>query len=240
VSAGIKVAIVHGGGPQANALSQRLGLETKQVAGQRVTDAETLQVMKQALGEVGVDVASALRIARVTGLATSGVSGGLVEATRRPPVQRGDEVVDYGLVGDITGINVTLFERLAKAGIVPIVSCLAGDAFGHVYNVNADTVATRLASRLGAARLLLVSNVPGVLKDRSDPTSRIARLTPKEARQAIADGTVQGGMIPKVEESVTMLSKGIGAIHIVGISPPTALLEEAMAPGSHGTVFIPD
>lgn len=237
VDAGIKVAVVHGGGPQATDLSKRLGLATKQVAGQRVTDEATLEVMKLVLGGVGVNVASAFRIAGLTALSTSGVSGGLVDATRRPPVNVDGEQVDYGLVGDVTLVNVTLLEKLAALHVVPVIGCLAGDGAGRVFNVNADTVATRLASRLSAARLFLVSNVPGVLRDRNDPTSRITTLTPREARAQIASGVIQGGMIPKVEESLAMLDEGIDAIHIVGLSPDSSILDEAQTPGSRGTVF---
>lgn len=237
LDAGIKVALVHGGGPQATELSKRLGLETKQVAGQRVTDEATLEVMKQALGGVGVNVACALRLASVTALSTSGVSAGLVEATRRAPVDVGGVAVDYGLVGDVTNVNVTLLEQLASLGVVPVIGCLAGDALGNVFNVNADTVATRLAGRLKAARLLLVSNVPGVLRDRNDSNSRISHLSPLEARAQIASGVIQGGMIPKVEESLAMLDEGIDAIHVVGLAPLTAVLDEALTPGSRGTVF---
>ncbi len=237
IDAGIKVAVVHGGGPQATDLSKRLGLVTRQVAGQRVTDEATLEVMKLTLGGVGVNVASAFRLAGLTALCTSGVSGGLVDATRRPPVDVGGEYVDYGLVGDVTHVNVTLLEKLAAVHVVPVIGCLAGDARGRIFNVNADTVATRLASRLSAARLFLVSNVPGVLRDRNDPASRIATLTPREAREQIASGVIQGGMIPKVEESLAMLDEGIDAIHIVGLSPDSSILDEASTPGSRGTVF---
>ncbi|MGV3621922.1 MAG: acetylglutamate kinase [Archangium sp.] len=238
LGAGIKVVIVHGGGPQATELSKRLGLETKQVAGQRVTDEATLEVMKQVLGGVGVNVASAMRLAQVTAIATSGVSAGLVDATRRPPVRVGAQLVDYGLVGDVTNVNTKLVEALANAGVVPVIGCLAADGLGQVYNVNADTVATRIASRLGAARLFLVSNVPGVLADKNDPSTRFPMLNATEAKAQIASGAIQGGMIPKVEESLAMLEQGIGAIHIVGLSPETAILDEAREPGSRGTVFV--
>jgi acetylglutamate kinase len=212
---------------------------TRQVAGQRVTDEPTLQVMKQALGAVGLDVALALTRAGVKALATSGASAGLVRATRRPLVAVAGEpgLVDYGLVGDVTGVDLPLLEGLAALGVVPVLGCLAADASGQVYNVNADTVATRLAGQLRAARLLLVSNVPGVLRDRDDPASRIAHLSPAEARRQIAAGVIQGGMIPKVEESLAMLDEGIDAIHIVGLEPESAVLDEATTPGSRGTVF---
>jgi acetylglutamate kinase len=164
----------------------------------------------------------------------------LVDAARRPPVQViGVEApVDYGLVGDIAAVNVTLLETLADRGVVVALGSLAGDVHGRVFNVNADTVATRLAGRLRASKLLLVSNVPGVLGDKDDPTTRIPKLTPAEARAQIAAGVISGGMIPKVEESLTMLDEGIEAIHIVGLSPDSAILDEALKPGSVGTVFV--
>lgn len=241
LDAGVRVAVVHGGGPQATELSKRLGLEPKLVGGRRVTDAATLEVMKMTLaGQVSVDVAAAFRKAGVPAVCTTGVSAGLVDARRRPPKVvsgAGPEPVDMGLVGDITSVDVALLERLAAAGVVPVLGSLAGDVEGNVFNVNADTVATRLAARLRAARLFLVSNVPGVLRDKSDPATRISRLTPSLAREQIASGAIQGGMIPKVEESLEMLAEGIGAIHIVGIDPPGALLGEARQPGLFGTVF---
>ncbi|MFT3836787.1 MAG: acetylglutamate kinase [Myxococcaceae bacterium] len=236
LDAGHKVAVVHGAGPQANALMSRLGLKPQMVAGQRVTDAETLEVMKMALaGQAGVDVASALRIAHVPALATSGVSAGLLDATRRAPKNVSGAEVDYGLVGDVTRIDTVLLERLAAAGVVPVLSSLAGDAEGHVFNVNADTVATTLAAALKATRLFLISNVPGVLRDKNDPSSRIPLLTPEAARAQIANGAIQGGMIPKVEESLAMLDQGIGAIHISSVE---GLLQEASRPGSAGTAFV--
>jgi len=242
LEAGIKVAVVHGGGPQATELSKRLGLSTKQVLGQRVTDEATLEVMKQALGGVGVNVASAFRLAGVTALCSSGVSAGLVDATRRPPVTVDGlaEPVDYGLVGDVSHVNLALLEKLASIDVVPVIGCLAGDAQGRVFNVNADTVATRIAGRLSAARLFLVSNVPGVLRDKNDPRTRIPHLSPSEARAHIAAGAIQGGMIPKVEESLAMLDEGIDAIHIVGLDPPSSLIDEARTPGSRGTFFTTD
>jgi acetylglutamate kinase len=128
-------------------------------------------------------------------------------------------------------------DALARAGFVPVLGSLCGGEGGEVFNVNADTVATRVAAQLGAARLFLVSNVPGVLANKDDPRTRIPVLTPADARAKVASGVIQGGMIPKVEESLEMLEQGIGAIHIVGLSPETALLEEAAQPGSRGTVF---
>jgi acetylglutamate kinase len=240
--AGVKVVMVHGAGPQATELSSRLGIVPKLVGGRRVTDAATLEVVKMTLaGQVAIDVASALLRAGVPALATSGVSAGLVEAVKRPPrVVRGggSEPVDFGLVGDVVRVNAALLEALSAAGVVPVLSSLAADAEGQVLNINADTVAARIAGALKAAKLLLVSNVPGVLRDKDDRSTRIPRLTASEARAQMDAGIIQGGMIPKVEESLEMLEAGVEAVHVVGLEPDDALLREAETPGSCGTAFV--
>ena len=242
LDAGIRVAVIHGGGPQATELTNKLGLTPRMVAGRRVTDEATLEVMKMTLaGQVSVDVAAAFRLAGVPALCTTGVSAGLIDARKRPPqvlTGAGPEPIDLGLVGDVVDVNTALFERLAEAGVVPVLGSLSGDAQGQVFNINADTVATRVAAKLRATKLFLVSNVPGVLADKNDPSTRIPTLTPAEAREKIASGVIQGGMIPKVEESLAMLEEGIEAIHIAGISPAHALLGEAQGAGSFGTAFL--
>lgn len=242
LDAGVRVAIIHGAGPQATDLGKKLGIEAKMVAGRRVTDQATLEVMKMTLGgQVSIDVASAMRLAQVPAICTTGVSAGLIEAKKRPPkvmTGAGPDPVDLGLVGDVVDVRVDLFEKLSDAGFVPVLGSLSGDATGDVFNINADTVATRVAARLKAAKLLLVSNVPGVLRDKNDPKTRIPTLTPTQAKQQIDSGVIQGGMIPKVEESVEMLQQGIDAIHIVGLDPDDAILREAREPGSHGTAFL--
>ncbi|SET77459.1 acetylglutamate kinase [Stigmatella erecta] len=242
LAAGIRVAVIHGGGPQATELTNKLGLTPRMVAGRRVTDEATLEVMKMTLaGQVSVDVAAAFRLAGVPALCTTGVSAGLIDARKRAPqvlTGAGPEPIDLGLVGDVVDVNTALFERLAEAGVVPVLGSLSGDAQGQVFNINADTVATRVAAKLRAAKLFLVSNVPGVLADKNDPSTRIPTLTPAEAQEKIASGVIQGGMIPKVEESLAMLEEGIEAIHIVGISPAHALLGEAQGAGSFGTAFL--
>ncbi len=242
LEAGIRVAVVHGGGPQATDLSTRLGLKPVKAGGRRVTDAATLEVMKMTLaGQVSIDVATAFRLAGVPALCTTGVSASLVDSVRRPPMlipEAGPEPIDLGLVGDVTTVNLALLEKLSEAGVVPVLGSLAGNAQGEVFNINADTVATRVAAQLKAAKLFLVSNVPGVLKDKDDPKTRIPTLTRAQAQAQIASGVIQGGMVPKVEESLAMLEAGIDAIHIVGIDPPEAILEEARESGRRGTAFL--
>lgn len=202
-----KVAVVHGAGPQATELTKKLGLEPTMIAGRRLTDDATLEVMKMTLGgQVSVDVAAAFRIAGVPAVCTTGVSAGIVDARKRPPrviSGAGDEPIDLGQVGDVTGIAVDLLEKLASIGLVPVLGSLAGDSNGAVFNINADTVAARVAAALGAEKLYLVSNVPGVLQEKTT----LATLTRAESKQLIETGVITAGMIPKVEEAFALLDE---------------------------------
>jgi acetylglutamate kinase len=246
VGKGWRFAICHGGGPQASDLSRRLGIATNKVGGRRVTDEATLKVMKQVLaGEVNVDLVATALAAGLDAIGISGVSAGLVHARRRPPIVvsgGGDEPVDFGYVGDVVGIRTELLEHLWAGGYTPVINTLGVDteaegAAAPIFNINADTVASRIAGALGADHLFALTNVPGVLRDKDDPSTRIPRLSANEARQAIADGVIVGGMIPKIEEALRNLERGIGAIHVLGVGAG-ALAEEAEAPGSRGTVLV--
>jgi acetylglutamate kinase len=242
VAGGARVAIVHGGGPQATELQKRLGLETKQVAGRRVTDAATLDVMKMAIaGKLNVDLCAILGAAGLSPVGLHGASALAVRAVRRPPKvypSAGPEPVDMGLVGDVTGFNLGLLELLWGGGYVPVLACLGADGSGGVYNINADLVGNQLAAALRADRLFLVTSTPGVLRDVSDPSSRLARLTCAEARQAIAGGAVTGGMIAKLEEAMAVVDQGVGAIHILGKLGPGDLVRAVREPGSVGTTLV--
>ena len=241
LSAGIRVCIVHGGGPQATELGRRLGLEPTIVGGRRVTDPETLEVMKMALaGLVSVDVAAAMRLAEVPALCTTGVSAGLVDAVRRPPkviTGAGPDPVDLGLVGDIVSVDTAALEKLASVGFVPVLGSLGRLGRERLQHQRRYRRGPR-RGQAPAAKLFLVSNVPGVLRDKNDASTRMPMLTAAEAREQMASGVISGGMIPKVEESLAMLEEGIEAVHIVGIDPPTSILEEAREPGSMGTAFV--
>jgi acetylglutamate kinase len=242
IAGGARVAIVHGGGPQATELSKRLGLETKQVAGRRVTDAATLDVMKMVIaGKLNVELCAILGAAGLQPVGLHGASSLAVQAVRRPPKvypSAGPEPVDMGFVGDVTGFNLGLLETLWGAGYVPVLACLGADASGGVYNINADLVGNQLAAALGARRLFLVTSTPGVLRDVNDPASRLAQLTRAEAQQAIADGVVTGGMIAKLEEAMAVVDQGVGAIHILGKLGPGDLVRAAREPGSVGTTLV--
>lgn len=245
VASGWRFVVCHGGGPQASELGRRLGLEPIKVAGQRVTDEATLRVVCQALaGEVSCAVVAA---AQAAGLRAIGVSAGLITARRRPPVAVASEagrVVDYGLVGDVIGVDRAALEGLWSLGLTPVLNPIgigagagAAPEPAALYNINADTVASAIAAELRADHLFAITSVPGVLRDRTDPRSRIPRLAAAEARAAIAQGLIAGGMIPKVEEALAALER-TGAVHILA-PEPGALLGSAREPGSHGTVLVP-
>ncbi len=238
---GERVVIVHGGGAQATALQKRLGQTPNLVAGRRITDADALEVIKMVVaGKMNVDACSALLAAGARPVGLHGASSLAVRAARRPPrvvAGAGPDPIDFGLVGDVTGVNRELIEWLSTAGYVPVLACLGSDERGVVLNINADVVANQVAIALDAKALVLVSDVPGVLRDLADPASRIERLALAEGRQAIADGVVTGGMIPKLEESFAAIAEGVRAVHIVGRLARGALAREVAHPGSVGTVL---
>jgi acetylglutamate kinase len=233
--AGRRVVVTHGGGPQATALSKRLGIEPRMVGGRRITDAATLDVMKMVIaGQVNVDLCAQLRAA---GLRPVGMHD-LVRAHKRPPKVfsgAGPDPIDFGHVGDVDDFDLPLLARVLDGGYLPVVACLGHGSDGAVYNINADIVANQLAGALRADALVLVTGAPGVLRDINDPGSRIPRLTVAEGRAAIADGTVSGGMIPKLEESFAALQLGARAIYIVSGDIARAVQE----PGTVGTVLVP-
>jgi acetylglutamate kinase len=239
---GWRTVVVHGGGPQATALQKALGQEPRIVAGRRITDAQTLDVMKMAVaGKVNVDLCAALLAAGARPVGLHGASACMIRAHKRPPrvgAGAGTEPVDFGLVGDIEGFNVDLARLLLEGGYVPVLACLGADAHGGVYNINADIVANQLAASLDARALVLVTDVPGVLRDVTDPASRIGRLTAAEGRKAIADGVVTKGMIPKLEESFAAIALGVRAVHIVGRLSRGDLTRAVREPGSVGTVLV--
>lgn len=237
-----RVIVVHGGGPQATDLQKKLGQTPKIVAGRRITDADALEVMKMVVaGKLNVDACAALTAAGAKPVGLHGASSLTVRAVKRPPrvvTGAGPEPIDFGHVGDVTGVNEELLGLLSIGGYVPVIACLGADQDGNVYNINADVVANRLAIALDAKALVLVSDVPGVMRDLADPASRIPRLSVAEGRQAIADGVVTKGMIPKLEESFAAIAEGVNAVHIVGRLERGQLAREVAEPGSVGTVLV--
>ncbi len=239
---GQSVVVVHGGGPQATELQKKLGQTPVVIGGRRVTDEATLEVMKMIVaGKVNVDLCSALIAAGTRPVGLHGASSLTVRAVKRPArvvSGGGPDPVDFGHVGDVTGVNDALIALLAKNGFVPVVACLGADETGRVYNINADTVANQLAIKLDARALLLITDVPAVLRDVKDPSSRIPRLTVAEGTKAIADGVVTKGMIPKLEESFAAIAEGVRAVHVIGRVQRGQLAKEVAEPGSVGTVLL--
>ncbi len=236
-----RVAIVHGGGPQATALQKRLGLEPRIVAGRRYTDAATLEVMKYVVaGQLNVDLTARLLANGVVAVGLHGASGHVVQAVKRPPrvmQGAGPEPVDLGLVGDVVGFNLPLLGDLFERQYVPVLACLGCDRAGQPLNINGDTVASQLAGALRADALVLVTSTPGVLRDVRDPASRIPRITRPEFERMVADGTISGGMIPKLEESFEVLAAGARSVVIVGKLGEGDLVKAVLEPGSAGTVL---
>jgi len=243
VDAWHRVVIVHGGGPQASALQKTLGLETRMIAGRRYTDPATLDVMKYVLaGQVNVDLCARLLARGVMPVGLHGASGHMVQATLRPPrvmQGAGPEPVDLGLVGDVTGFNLALLGDLFERRYVPVIACLGCDRTGQVLNINGDTVASQLAGALRADALVLVTSTPGVLRDLKDPSSRLPRIGRGQFERLVADGTISGGMIPKLEESFAILAGGAQRVVIIGRLAPGDLARAVLEPGSAGTVLEP-
>lgn len=242
VREGIRVVVVHGGGPQLSELSSRLGLETRKINGRRVTDRETLKLAKMVFsGEISTDVVAALRRHGVAGIGLNGVDGNLIDARRRLPVELLDmettrsEWVDFGYVGDIVGVDASVLHVLLDQGFVPVVASLGADAEGEVLNINADTVASEVAIALGAHKLILMSDVPGLLRDLADADSRIPEMTTDEARDLMASGVILNGMLPKIGNAIRTVEAGTPHVHLIDGHTPHALLEEIRQPGSHGT-----
>jgi acetylglutamate kinase len=238
-----RVAIVHGGGPQATALQKALGLEPKMIAGRRYTDAATLDVMKYVVGgQLNFDLCARLLSHGVKAVGLHGASGHVIRAAKRPPrvlPGAGSEPVDLGLVGDVLGFNLELLGQLQALGYVPVLACLGCDDEGQALNINGDTVASQLGGALAADALVLVTSTPGVLKDVKDPSSRIPRITRPEFDRLCADGTISGGMIPKLQESFDVLKHGAKSVVIIGKLSKGQLLGAVKNPGSAGTVLEP-
>lgn len=243
-SLSIRLVVVHGGGPQASALTKRLGGEPKMIAGRRVTDDETLEVVKMVYaGQLNTDLLAALREHEIEAAGLSGVDADLITARRRPPVKVVDDdgreqTVDYGHVGDVTNVNPRVLTTLLDARFVPVVASLAGDAEGHVYNVNADTVAESLAVALRAQKLIFLTGTPGVLRDRNDPSTLVAFADPDDLVGLMASGALAGGMRPKVEACIRAATGGVERTHIIDGRAQDALLLEVFTGAGCGTMIV--
>lgn len=243
-SLSIRVLVVHGGGPQASALSRRMGLEPEIVAGRRVTSPEVLEVAKMVYGgQINVDVVAALRGHGVAAVGLTGIDAGLVTVHRRPPVEMTDDegvarTVDFGEVGDVDAVDTKLLDLLLPRGHVPVVASLAADADGRIMNVNADTLAAVLAGALGAQKLIYMTGAPGLLRDADDPSSLVAFAAPEDLQALLANKSVKGGMRPKVEACLQAVKSGVRRTHIIDGRTPDALLLELFTGHGSGTMIV--
>jgi acetylglutamate kinase len=243
-SLGIRVVVVHGGGPQATALSRRLGHEPTMVAGRRVTDETALDIAKMVYsGTLNVNLLASLRAHEVQGVGLSGVDADLITARRRPPVRVVDDAgvsreVDYGHVGDIDRVDPRVLTTLLEGSFMPVVASLAGDGEGNVYNVNADTVAESLAVALKAQKLIFLTGAPGVLRDRNDPSSLVTFADPDDLAALMSSGALAGGMRPKVEACIRAATGGVERTHIIDGRLADSLLLEVFTGAGCGTMIV--
>ena len=247
VHVGIRVCVVHGGGPQATELASRLGLEPRFVEGRRVTDEGTLEIAKMVFaGKISLEILGALRVEGLKPVGLSGVSADIVRAQRRKPTRYKDKetgeekVVDMGHVGDIVDVDTRLLSVLMDTGYVPVVNSLGADDKGNVLNINADTVATAFAIDLKADKFLFMTDVDGILADPKDPKSLVRSITADEVERDIAEGKIRGGMIPKTRSCIEALRGGVQRVHILNGSKPHTLLLELFTKRGAGTLITLD
>ncbi len=242
---GIRVCVIHGGGKQLTELAKKLGVVQTVIEGRRVTDDDTLDLAKMIFrGKINTEILAVLRRRGVHAVGLSGVDGGVITAVRRPPKdvinkQTGEtKTVDFGHVGDIEDVDSRLINLLLENGYLPVISSLGADDEGKIYNINADTIASEIAVRLKAEKLVLLSDVNGIYLDPKDEYTKITRLTAAEASNLIQTGKATGGMIPKLESLISLLQNGVKSAHIISGTDRNALLSEVFTDKGTGTMLI--
>ena len=244
---GIRIILIHGGGPQATELAKKLGIAPRIVEGRRITDEETLEVTKMVFaGKINHEILTVLRKHGAMSVGLSGIDGDVVIARRREPVEVVDretgarDNVDFGHVGDIVSINVELLRVLLDNGYIPVISSLADDGQGNILNINADTVASRIAVAVQAYKYITMTNVGGILTDLDDPSTRISYISQKQARGLIENGTIRGGMVPKIKECIHAVENGVKRVHILDGTVADSLLIEVFTRTGNGTMILSD
>lgn len=230
---GVKVVLVHGGGPEITEMLKKIGKESIFVEGLRVTDRETAEVVQMVLaGKINKSLVNLLEIKGGKAMGISGIDGHMIEAT--PKDER------LGFVGRITGVNTEPITDLLDRGYIPVVSTVGCDGQGNVYNINADTAAAYIAGGMNAERMILMTDIAGVLKDKDDPSSLIPCIDTKEAVELFNDGTISGGMIPKVECCLDAINRGVNKVIIMDGRVPHSLLIETLTDEGAGTMVTED
>lgn len=238
---GIRVVLVHGGGTQSTELAKALGADARFVEGRRVTDAKALEVASLVLnGSVNTRLLSVCRSVGLPAVGVSGVDGGLIQARKRPPVRVGDEMVDYGFVGDILGVEPRVLVELMDAGYVPVVSPLSAADDGTLLNINADTVASALAVALKAEKLLFMTGAAGILERPDDPGSLVSYTDLAGLRRLRDEGGLVKGMLPKTSAIEAAIQGGVRRVHILSHDLPDGILAEVFTNEGVGTLVVPD
>src|SRR5579871_4098034 len=239
---GVRVVMVHGGGPQLTELSEALGLSTRMVEGRRVTDQQAIDVTAMVLnGLINTRILGMCRDLNIDAVGISGVDAGLVRAHRRPPVKMASgETVDYGFVGDIDGIDTTVIRKLLDNGLMPVVSPLSADETGTLLNINADTVAAAIGAALGAEKLILCTGAPGILGSVDDPGSLISYTDLQGLKRLREEGRIADGMLPKARAIEAAIRGGVRRVHVVSYKSPEGILGEVFTNEGTGTLIVAD
>ena len=239
---GIRVVLIHGGGPQSTDLASALGLDTTFIDGRRVTNGESLDVATMVLnGQINTRILATCRDLQIPAVGISGVDAGLIRAHKRPPVERdGKSTVDYGFVGDIDSVDADILRKQLDNGLMPVVSPLSCDDSGTILNINADTVAAAIAAELNAEKLILATGAAGILEDVNDPSSLISYID-RTALQKLRDaGSLADGMLPKAAAIDNAIANGVQRVHIISSKLPDSILLEVFTNEGTGTLVVDD
>ena len=230
---GVKVVLVHGGGPEISETMKRLGKQAQFVNGLRVTDKETVDIVQMVLaGKVNKTLVNLLQMKGGHAVGLSGIDGGIIEATMK------DEALGY--VGTITRIRTQPITDLLEKNYIPVISTVASDRQGNTYNINGDTAAAYIAGALNAERLIMMTDIAGILRDKDDPDTLIPALTVTEAKKLFDDGVISGGMIPKVDCCIEAIGKGVKHVVIMDGRVPHSILMELLTDEGAGTMVMGD
>ena len=232
---GINPILVHGGGPEINAMLTRVGVKSEFHNGLRITDEATMEIVQMVLaGKLNKNIAAQIGTLGGKAIGLCGKDAGLIQVTKKPPLSDG---VDLGHVGDIVKVNTKLLNALCADEYIPVISTVGVDAAGESYNINADTAAAAIATELKAEKLIFLTDIDGVRRVPDDPTTLFPILTIEQARALIADGTISGGMIPKVNSCVDAIEKGVRRVHILNGTIPHPIILEIFTDRGIGTMF---
>ena len=228
---GVKVVLIHGGGPEINETMARFGKKAEFVNGLRVTDKETVDIVQMVLaGKVNKTLVNLLQMKGGHAVGLSGIDGGIIEAKMK------DERLGY--VGEITKIRTRPIEDLLEKNYIPVISTVASDRQGNTYNINGDTAAAHIAGALGAERMIMMTDIAGILKDKDDPSTLIPSITVEEAKKLYDEGIISGGMIPKVDCCIEALEHGVNNVVIMDGRIPHSILMELLTDEGAGTMVM--